>query len=121
VSEYLVGPADEFLPGDRRIIDADGRSIAVFNVDGVLHALRNYCPHMGAPLCEGETRGVMLPGPPQTFRYSERPTVVVCPWHHWEFDIRDGRSSADPALHARTYPVEVRADANVYVVVRSGR
>ena len=32
----------------------DGRSIGVFNVQGQYYALRNQCPHQGAPLCRGK-------------------------------------------------------------------
>ena len=117
VSEYLVGTVEEIPPGQRKLVDAGGRSIAVFNVGGELHALRNYCPHMGAPLCEGETRGAMVPGPPQEYVYDDSETLLICPWHHWEFDVREGTSSADPALRVRKYRVEVRPDKSVYVVV----
>jgi len=56
-----VGTTDEIAPGQRKVVEIDGRSIGVFNVDGRYYALRNTCPHAGAPLCEGtlsaEARG----------------------------------------------------------------
>ena len=45
--------SDEIPPGSRKIVEVDGRSIGVFNVDGEFLALRNRCPHQGGPLCEG--------------------------------------------------------------------
>lgn len=52
----------------------DGREIALFKVEGQIHALENICPHMGGPLGEGCLEGFK----------------VTCPWHGWEFDVRDG-------------------------------
>ena len=44
-------------PGERRIVEIEGRSIGVFNVDGRFYALHNGCPHKGGPLCEGRVGG----------------------------------------------------------------
>jgi len=56
---HEICPANEFSPGERRIIEIEGlpHSIGVFNVDGTFHALANVCPHQLAPLCEGEITG----------------------------------------------------------------
>ena len=49
--------ASELPPGERRIVEVEGRSIGVFNVGGTYYALRNACPHQGAPLCRGSVQG----------------------------------------------------------------
>ncbi|MDF2439188.1 MAG: hypothetical protein JWN98_172, partial [Abditibacteriota bacterium] len=46
---YIVCKASELPAGERKIIDANGRSIGVFNVHGRYYALRNLCPHQLAP------------------------------------------------------------------------
>ena len=54
----------ELPPGSRSIVEVDGRSIGVFNVGGAFYALRNSCPHQGAPLCEGSIRAPRCPAGP---------------------------------------------------------
>ena len=56
---FLVGRADDIPPGSRKIVRIAGRSIGVFNVDGAFYAIRNRCPHQGAPLCEGKLWGAL--------------------------------------------------------------
>ena len=108
---YVVCAVDELPPGTRRIVAVGSRSIGVFNVRGRYYALRNVCPHQGAPLCEGPLTGTTLPGPPGTFRYGREGDILRCPWHGWEFDVTTGRSIFNPhAVRVRAYPVAVEAD-----------
>ena len=57
--KYVVAAADEIPPGGRKIVDVDGRSIGIFNLDGEFFALRNRCPHQAAALCEGTLWGAL--------------------------------------------------------------
>lgn len=52
--KYVVAAVDEMAPGARKIVDAGGRSLGIFNLGGEFFALRNRCPHQGGPLCEGK-------------------------------------------------------------------
>jgi nitrite reductase/ring-hydroxylating ferredoxin subunit len=111
---YLVGRADEIPAGSRRIVRVAGRSIGVFNVDGEFFAIRNRCPHQGAPLCEGKLWGVLSADTPGNFQYSERKEILTCVWHGWEFSLRTGQSWCDPQrLRVRSYDVSVDEAANV--------
>lgn len=86
-------------PARGYVVEAGGRTIALFNVDGVLYAMTNVCPHDGGPLGEGILQG----------------TVVTCPWHGWPFDVTCGRRGFDgegPSI--RTFPVHVE-DGVVFV------
>lgn len=93
-------------------MQANGRSIGVFNVDGHLFALRNTCPHQGAQLCLGTVRGTMLPSDPYEYRYGRDGRVLRCPWHGWEFDLETGEKLFDVTERARvkTYEVSVEGD-----------
>jgi nitrite reductase (NADH) small subunit len=62
----------------------------VCNVGGELHAMDGRCPHAGGPLGEGALHG----------------SIVVCPWHSWEFDCRTGTSDFNARIHLKTYPVK---------------
>jgi len=104
-----VGWVSEIPPGQRRIIDVDGRSIGVFNVNGRFYALRNTCPHQGAPLCQGALGGTALPSAPGEYRWGREGEILSCPWHGWEFDVTTGRSIVNPhRTRVRTYEVSVQ-------------
>ena len=106
----VVCAAEELPPGTRRIVKVGARSIGVFNVGGRYYALRNVCPHQGAPLCRGPLTGTTLPGPPGSYRYAREGEILRCPWHGWEFDVTNGRSIFNPhAVRVRRYPVAVEA------------
>jgi len=118
--KFLVGRADEIPPGSRKIVRIAGRSIGVFNVDGDFYALRNRCPHQGAPLCEGKLWGVLRAEVPGSFQYDSRKEILTCVWHGWEFDLTTGQSWCDPQrLRVRSYavgldePAELPADLPV--------
>lgn len=89
-------------------MDADGRSIGVFNIRGRLYALRNRCPHQGAPLCLGKVKGTNLPGKPYEYVYGREDEIIQCPWHGWEFEIATGRTFFNPhRWRVKTYDVTV--------------
>ena len=80
------------IPADRgRLVFADGRTIALFKVDGAIHALDDSCPHAGSSLASGKLDGA----------------VVQCRAHGLRFDVRTGRMCGVDGLCAKTYPVRV--------------
>lgn len=114
---HVVCPAEQLPPGSRRIVDIGGRSIGVFNVEGKLFAIRNSCPHQGAPLCEGTIGGTMLPSDPHTYVYGLENRLLRCPWHGWEIDVMTGRPRFNRGPgRARTYRAAV-VQGNVVIEV----
>jgi nitrite reductase (NADH) small subunit len=108
VKTHVVAPASELPPGGRKIVEADGRSIGVFNVEGKFYALRNSCPHQGAPLCLGSIGGTMVESEPGEYRWDREGEILRCPWHGWEFDLTNGRSIFNPhRMRVRSYEVSV--------------
>ena len=108
---YVVCGLDELPPGHRKIVEVGQRSIGVFNVDGQLYALRNRCPHKGAPLCQGVLTDLVTS--PEVYRYEiEREgRILRCPWHGWEFDLTTGRSVFNPhRVRVKSYEVMVEAE-----------
>ncbi len=129
MAAHVVGTTDEIGPGQRKIVEIDGRSIGVFNVDGRFYALRNSCPHQGGPLCLGRTVGLVKAERPGDITYTREGEILRCPWHGWEFDLATGRSVFDPnrtrvksypveveELQAETYPVEIERDRVVVIL-----
>lgn len=86
------GKADELPPGGSKVVQVRDHMLAIFNIDGALHAIDNTCPHQGGPLGEG---------------YLEDGGVISCPWHGWTFNVRTGVSPIDPEVCVRSYPVRV--------------
>lgn len=49
-----VAKTHDIEPSQARLVEVQGKQIAVFNVDGTFFALDNTCTHRGGPLAEGE-------------------------------------------------------------------
>lgn len=107
---YVVAAAAELPPGQRKIIKVAGREIGVFNLNGSFYALRNVCPHKGAPLCRGRLRPLVISDGVSHIDYRREGEVLKCPWHLWEFDIKTGCALHDEALRVRTYSVVQEGD-----------
>ena len=110
MGKHIVATVGEIVPGGRKLVEVEGRSIVIFNVSGEYFALLNRCPHQGGSLCEGKLIGLLESREPGDYRYTRRNEILRCPWHGWEFDIRTGKSYCDPErTRARTYEVAVTA------------
>ena len=108
MARYVVAVVDEIPPGGRKIVEVAGRSIGIFNLSGEFFALRNRCPHQGGPLCTGKLTGFVRSTSPGDYEYSRQGEILRCPWHGWEFDLRNGQSWFDPArVRVRQYDVTV--------------
>lgn len=102
--QIRVGSAD-LAVGERRIVEVEGRSIGIFNIDGNYYALHNRCPHMAGPLCEGPVTGTTLPTADGGFVYGMEGELVRCGWHGWEFEIKSGRCLISERIRAKSYRV----------------
>jgi 3-phenylpropionate/trans-cinnamate dioxygenase ferredoxin component len=90
-----VAKRDEVPPGGRKLVEVDGRAIALFNVDGVYHAIDDLCTHDGGPLADGELSGF----------------EIQCPRHGARFDVRTGRALCMPAIEpVIVHQIELRDD-----------
>ena len=69
--------------------------MALFNVEGTFYALDGVCPHQGGPLGKGAMTG----------------HVVTCPWHGWQFDVRDGQHQFSANIQQATLPVKVEENS----------
>lgn len=89
--------ADEIEPGTARNFTVNGRKVVVVrNLEGEYFALRSMCPHQGAELGLGILDGTMLQSDVGQYCFGRQAEILRCPWHRWEFDVRDGRSLHDP-------------------------
>jgi 3-phenylpropionate/trans-cinnamate dioxygenase ferredoxin subunit len=106
---YIVAGAGEIPPGARKIVQLDGRSIGVFNVQGRYIAVLNVCPHELAPVCLGRLGGTTLPSAPGEWLWGREGEILACPWHGWEFDLLTGACLTDKR-RLRLYDVTVEED-----------
>ena len=107
---YLIATTDEIRPGQRKIVTIGGREIGIFNIEGNYYALRNVCPHKGAPLCKGLQRPLIIASGVNQVAYQREDEILKCPWHLWEFDIKTGRALHDEAVGVRSYAVQIEGD-----------
>jgi naphthalene 1,2-dioxygenase ferredoxin component len=86
--------ADDVPQDDVIGVEAAGRSVALYSVDGAIYATDNICTHGHARLCEGFLEG----------------HEIECPLHQGKFDVRDGRALCAPLTeNIRSYPVRIEA------------
>jgi len=97
--ERVCAVAD--LPeGGVKGLHRNGHHIAVFNHNGEFHAVDNRCPHMGYPFTKGTVRD----------------GILICHWHHWQFDLKTGACFVGGGDDVKSYPVVVREN-EVYVEI----
>ena len=90
-----VAETKDVAPGMGKVVAAEGRSVALFNVAGTFYAIDNPCTHRGVPLGEGELAG----------------EVVTCPWHGAKFNVKTGEVLAPPAQNGvRSFPVKIQGN-----------
>ena len=89
-----VATRSEIPSGTGKVVEVNGRRLAVFNCEGTFYATDNTCVHRGGPLGEGSLTG----------------TVVTCPWHGWEYDVASGACKTNPAATIQRFDVKVEGD-----------
>ncbi|TVO63603.1 Rieske (2Fe-2S) protein [Denitromonas ohlonensis] len=89
-----VCAVQDVTPDQGRPAIADGKSVALFQVGGTIHALDNACPHGGAALSGGAVCG----------------RHVTCRAHGWRFDVTTGELAVAPAIKVAKHPVRIDGD-----------
>ncbi len=113
---HVVARADEIPEGGRKIVTVAQREIGIFNVKGEFYALRNVCPHRGAPVCLGRLRPHVDVSQGLDFAFEREGEVLKCPWHQWEFDVKTGNALHSTGMKIRDFRVERRGqDLVVYL------
>ena len=87
-----VAQANEIEPNHGKLVEVQGKKIALFNVGGTFYAIDDTCTHRGGPLSEGELEG----------------DVVTCPWHGAKYKVSSGEVLGPPAPQGvNSYQVRV--------------
>jgi nitrite reductase/ring-hydroxylating ferredoxin subunit len=79
--------------GSRAIapVTVDGRGILLVKEKGSYYLTKRKCPHQGFDLARAECRD----------------GTIICPWHHYGFDLTTGRGAG---LYLEIYPIEKQED-----------
>ena len=76
-----IAQTGDLSPGEGKVFEAEGQTIALFNVDGTFYAVENTCTHVGGSLGEGALVG----------------DQVTCPLHGAQFNVASGKALGPPA------------------------
>jgi nitrite reductase/ring-hydroxylating ferredoxin subunit len=95
-----VARVEDVPPGTVAHVRAGEEEIALANVDGEVYAIQGHCLHLQGPLGEGRLED----------------SVLTCPWHGWQYDVKTGLNEFDHAIRLRTYEVRVE-DGDVEIQV----
>lgn len=95
-SGWVEGPAAWDIPeGEGRLVRLpNGDRVAVFRHEGAFSAISNHCAHQNGPLSEGR----IVYG------------CVTCPWHGFQYDVRNGRSPPPFTEMVPTYNLRLNGD-----------
>jgi len=93
VDSWLRAGLAKDIPDSRALVvrSEAGEEIAIFNDGGSFSAIGHRCAHQNGPLGEGR----IIDG------------RVICPWHGYEYNLRDGCAPAPFTERVPTYPLRV--------------
>lgn len=121
MSEHVVAEVGDLEPGERLVVQREGKEIGVFRQGDEYRSYRNWCPHQGGPVCEGSVTGMQE----STFeretlevdtQWTRDGEVLKCPWHGWEFDANTGDCLSREKIRLVSYPVTVE-DGEIIVTL----
>ncbi|ADP19865.1 MULTISPECIES: non-heme iron oxygenase ferredoxin subunit [Pseudomonadota] len=93
MTQWIDVLAADAVPEDDVVgVDAGGREIAIYGVEGAVYATDNICSHGHARLCDGFLEDF----------------EIECPLHQGRFDVRNGKAMCEPLTEdIRSYPVKI--------------
>ncbi|PAD30879.1 nitrite reductase small subunit NirD [Paenibacillus sp. 7523-1] len=99
---FPAGEIEEFLPRIGRVVEIEGRQLAVFRAsDGTVFAADNHNPHpKGGPLAEGIISGHYL----------------YDPLYDWKIDLSSGQVQAPDQGQVQMFPVKLE-NGQVWIAV----
>ncbi|WP_344112059.1 Rieske (2Fe-2S) protein [Nocardioides humi] len=101
---HVICPAEELQPGMRKLVRIGRLELGVYNVKGQIVAVRNLCPHAGAPLCHSRATGTVVSPAPTQREWAYDGEILKCPWHGWEFKLPSGETLVEPKYKVVTFP-----------------
>jgi len=103
VSRRAVGRCEDLWAGEMAGVRVGASPVLLVNVDGVLYAYEDRCPHRGVPLSRGRLEG----------------NALVCGAHEWTYDACTGHGLNPCSAALRPIPVSVEGE-EIYVELPAG-
>jgi nitrite reductase/ring-hydroxylating ferredoxin subunit len=95
-ADWIQGPTRAEVPDQSTyLLDYGTDGIVIINFNGELTAFRNSCLHQDMPIHAG---------------YLARDGLLLCPWHNWCYDVKNGACLTAPGAQLEQYPVRVAGD-----------
>ena len=94
MTEFVkVTSKNEIKSGKGKVVEVNGKNIAVMNDNGEFFAMDSACAHAQGPLSEGSLEN----------------GKVTCPWHAWEFDCKTGKCAENNA-EVNVYEIKIEGE-----------
>jgi nitrite reductase/ring-hydroxylating ferredoxin subunit len=118
-----TGAVDDFPVGEFRRVDIPGKDIYVLRrPDGGFYAIKNTCPHHGAPICLGRVDGTYLPtAPGEELEFGLDYRVIRCPHHAYEYDLETGKALFVPEVRDHVIRYDVKTEDGRVLVSLKGK
>jgi len=120
MSKIFVSKVADFEDGKCRIVAEGDLEVGVYRRGSDYHAYENMCLHQGGPACEGITMHKVeeILRPDKTYvaqRFNMEQEHIVCPWHGYEYDMKNGECVPDRSRKLKKFQVVTEGDS-VYVL-----
>ncbi len=93
--EFVRVAAIRDVPPGRIVgVKVAGEDVAIYNIDGAIHATRDSCTHEYYPLSKGSLQGC----------------IVTCGLHQWKYDVTTGACQVNPRINVKRFEVKVAGD-----------
>jgi len=90
-------------PGKLQLVKLGQQHICIVHTEKGFFAVSDICPHLGESLSKGTTNFL---------------GEVICPWHGYRFNLKNGRESQQRTPDLEVHKVELREDGLFLGVIR---
>ena len=113
-SEVVVCDVADLAGGKLQSVAVGRTRLVAAMAAGEVKVFFGACPHQGAPLEKGRIVPELVSDRPGELRLLPESQLLRCPWHGYEFELREGRAITDADVCLRFVPCTV-ADGKVLV------
>ena len=94
MAKIKVAKVSELQENQGKLVNVNGKEIALFKINNQFFAVDNMCLHMGGSLSEGEIEN----------------NNITCPLHGWQFDLKTGNNIMPGMGKLNIYKVSIEKE-----------